>query len=88
MTEDPDGEAETLLPELPDPPPWWELVVTVPGDLEGESLPLAPAGGAVASEVTLRMPLRARTLSEAMILAASLGAWTKVPGARAEVRPA
>lgn len=81
-------DTESLLPDVPEPPSWYELAVTIPGDSEDQSLPLAPGGAAVASEITLRMPLRAKTLSEAMILAAALGSWTKTPGARAELGPA
>jgi hypothetical protein len=88
MIQDEGEDVPSLLPDLPEPPSWYELVVTVPGEDDDRSLPLAPNGGAVSSETVLTMQLRAKTLSEAMILAAALGAWTKAPGARAEVRPA
>lgn len=88
MTEDTGDGVDSLLPELPDPPSWFELVVTVPDADWDQFLPLAPAGGAVTGESVLRMQLRAKTLSEALILSAALGAWTKAPGARCEVRPA
>jgi hypothetical protein len=81
------GDTESLLPDVPEPPAFHELVVTIPGDGEDQALPLAPGGGAVTSEITLRMPLRSKTLSEAMVLGAALGGWTKIPGARAELRP-
>ncbi len=86
MTED--EAAATLLPDLPAPPPLsFELVVTVPDEDWERFLPLAPNGGTVTGESVLRMPIKAKTLSEAMILAAAMGSWTKAPGARAEVHP-
>jgi hypothetical protein len=88
MTADAPEDAATLLPDVPELPLTWELVVTVPDDDWERFLPFAPAGGTVTGESVLRLPIRARTLSEAMILAAALGAWTKVPGARAEIGPA
>jgi hypothetical protein len=88
MTEDTGECVDSLLPDLPQPPSFFELAVTIPADGEDGALPLAPGGAAVSPEITLTMQLRARTLSEALILAAALGSWTKVPGARAEVRPA
>jgi hypothetical protein len=88
MTADATEDAATLLPDVPKPPLSFELVVTVPDEDWEKFLPFAPPGGTVTGESVMRMPIRARTLSEAMILAAALGAWTKVPGARAEVRPA
>lgn len=88
MTEDTGDAAETLLPDLPAPQPLsFELVVTVPDEDWERFLPLAPNGGTVSGESVLRMPIKAKTLQEAMILAAALGSWTKAPGARAEVRP-
>jgi hypothetical protein len=87
MTEDVAGEAATLLPDVPEPTLSFELIVTVPDDDWDKFLPFAPAGGTVTGESVLRLPIKARTLSEAMILAAALGAWTKAPGARVEVRP-
>jgi hypothetical protein len=88
MTADAPEDAATLLPELPELPLSFELTVTVPDDDWEGFLPFPPAGGAVSGESVMRMPIKARTLSEALILAAALGSWTKVPGARAEVRPA
>lgn len=87
MTEDTGDGVDSLMPDLPDPPSWFELVVTVPDEDWERFLPLAPAGGTVTGESVLRYPLKARTLSEALILAAALGSWTKAPGARCEVRP-
>lgn len=88
MTEDPaEGQAATLLPEYPELSLSFELVVTVPDDDWEKFLPMAPPGACVSGESVLRMPIKARTLSEALILAAALGSWTKVPGARAEVGP-
>jgi hypothetical protein len=87
MTEDTGEDVASLLPDIPEPPSWFDLAVTIPGDDDDAGHPLAPNGGAVSSGITLRMPLRAKTLSEALILAAALGSWTKVPGASASVQP-
>lgn len=88
MTADATEDAATLLPDVPEPPLSYVLIVTVPDDDWEKFLPFAPAGGTVTGESVLRMPIRARTLSEALILAAALGSWMKIPGARAEIRPA
>jgi hypothetical protein len=88
MTEDTAVTVPSLLPELPEPPLSFELVVTLPDEDWERFLPLAPNGGTVTGESVLRMPIKAKTLQEAMILGAALGAWTKAPGARCEVRPA
>lgn len=88
MTADAPEDAATLLPDVPELPLTFALVVTVPDDDWEKFLPFAPAGGTVTGESVLRLPIKARTLSEAMILAAALGSWTKVPGARAEIGPA
>lgn len=86
MTED--EAASTLLPDVPQPPVSFELQITVPDEDFDRFLPFPPAGGTVTGESVLRMPIKARDLSEALILAAALGAWVKAPGARCEVRPA
>lgn len=88
MTADAPEEAATLLPDVPELPLTFELVVTVPDEDWDRFLPFAPSGGTVTGESVLRMPIKAKTLSEALILAAALGSWTKIPGARCEVRPA
>jgi hypothetical protein len=88
MTADAPEEAATLLPDVPELPLTFEFTVTVPDEDWDQFLPRPPSGGAVSGETVMRVPLKAKTLSEAMILGASLGAWTKVPGARCEIGPA
>jgi len=79
----------TLWPGLPEPKLPFELVIAIPADDAGFSLPPAPHGAEVSAESVLRVPLKAAHLQEAAVLGfAAAGAWARVPGARAEVRPA
>ena len=87
MTADaPDAAAQLF--DLPGPLLSFEMLIAAPDEDWERFLPLAPAGATVTGESIVRMPIRARSLSEALILAAALESWTKVPGARCEVRPA
>lgn len=91
MTED-----FTLLPDVGKPPGRWELLLTVPLDGDGDELgplplPVPPAvmGAWTASQAVLSVPVSARDLPEAAILGlAAAGAWARIPGASAVLRPA
>jgi hypothetical protein len=87
MSEDMAEEAD-LWPGLDRPKLSFEFLVTLPAD-DDLQLPPAPNGAEVGAEMTLRVPVKARDLPEAAVVGlAAAGAWAKIPGARAEVRPA
>ncbi len=78
---------DTLLPDLPEPLRSWELVITVPAG-DGD-LPAAPNGTALEAVHVLTVPVKAADLQAAALLGlAAAGAWARVPGASATVRPA
>lgn len=85
----------TLLPDVGEPPRRWEVVLTVPLDDDGDGLaplvmpvPSSAIGAWSATQAVLSVPVNARDLQEAVILGlASVGAWARMPGASAVVRP-
>jgi hypothetical protein len=82
-----DTAAPSLWPGLSEPKIAFELAVTIPAG-DDIALPPVPNGAEVSAELVLRVPLKARDLPEAALLGfAAAGAWARVPGARAEVRP-
>jgi hypothetical protein len=84
MSED---AAPSLRPGLPGPKISFELAVTIPAG-DDIILPPVPNMGQVSAELVLRVPVKARDLPEAAVAGlAAAGAWARIPGARAEVRP-
>lgn len=81
------ASVDTLLPDLPEPLRSWELVITVPAG-DGD-LPAAPNGALLAAVQVLTVPVKAADLQAAALLGlAAAGAWARIPGASATVRPA
>jgi hypothetical protein len=85
----------TLLPDVAEPPRRWELVLTVPLDEDRDGLvppsvplPRSAMGAWTATQAVLSVPVQARDLQEAVILGlVAAGAWARMPGASAAVRP-
>ena len=89
------SEDITLLPDVGVPPRRWEVVLTVPLDDDRDGLmplampvPSSAIGAWTATQAVLSLPVSARDLQEAVILGlAAVGAWARMPGASAVVRP-
>lgn len=85
MTQDED--LASLWPGLPEPRLAFELVITVPADGD-DILPPAPNGTGLTAQQVLTVAVKAADLQQAALLGfAAAGAWAKVPGASAVVRP-